>query len=636
MPTKSLPVCLLVLALSVFASGCSSTSTVVSSPVDASYDFGEVAVSQTATRAVYTLENDGLDNETVSAALRGNSELALAPGLSCAGSLAPGGRCEMAVTFSPVRGRRVGGLLTLTTQDAAGTQHKYVHLTAAGMQLSSGESIVASTANPVVATYTYQPDLQGTVAVRFGLTTGYGLTTGAVATPAAGGPVTILVAGMEQKSSYHMQAVVTSADGTVVQDADHVFTTGSFPEGTLPVLQTATTPGMTPQPGIELADATVSTNNPDYLEAYATDLSGNIIWGYNFVDRPTVNTLVQPIKLLPNGNMLLTLSFASQYTLPGQGVTLTPADESVDLIREIDLAGDPVAQITIATLNAKLAAAGYNITLQDIHHDLLPLPNGHIILIASTLKAYTDLPGYPVTTNVLGDVLVDLDTSFNIAWVWNEFDHLDINRHPTSFPDWTHTNALLYSPTDGNLLVSMRHQSWIVKVDYDNGLGAGDILWHLGEGGDFTLIGGTDPQDWFYGQHQPSFFSDATSGVFSLAMMDNGFNRLLANGTNCGSTAEPCYTTVPVVSVDESARTATLVFRTTLPPAQYSVFGGGSTRLANGDLEYDLCADPLGTASKVVETTVGANPQTVWTMNETGANLYRANRIPSLYPGVQW
>ena len=28
------------------------------------------------------------------------------------------------------------------------------------------------------------------------------------------------------------------------------------------------------------------------------------------------------------------------------------------------------------------------------------------------------------------------------VWAWNEFNHLDINRRPYSYPDWTHTNAI--------------------------------------------------------------------------------------------------------------------------------------------------------------------------------------------------
>ena len=169
----------------------------------------------------------------------------------------------------------------------------------------------------------------------------------------------------------------------------------------------------------------------------------------------------------------------------------------------------------MAQLNIKLAAANYNITLLTFHHNVTVLPNGHWLVLTNTLKSVV-LNGQTAPTQVLGDVIVDLDTNLNPVWVWNEFDHLDVNRHPTAFPDWTHTNAVIYSKDDGNLLVSMRHQSWVIKVDYNNGAGAGDILWRLGYQGDFQLVGGTDPTDWFYGQHGLSFTTPNTTGIFGL------------------------------------------------------------------------------------------------------------------------
>lgn len=635
---KRVPICpALVIALGSFLSGCGLTTTGTSlNASGTSFDFGQIVVSQRATRDVVTITNSGSASATLTMQIQGNQSLSLDSNLSCGSSLAAGGSCAIVVSFAPTTSGAVTGSLLLALNGSTGISQETVQLTGTGVQLSGGESLVTQTANPLVALYNFQSEEQGTVAVEFGTDTTYGRSTSSIATPAGGGPVAILVAGMKQNTTYHMRAVVTESDGTLVDDQDHTFTTGSFPSSMLPQLVATTSPGQTPQPGIELADATASTTNTDYLGAYAIDLSGNIIWGYNFPDRPTADTIIQPIKLLPNGNLLLVLSFASQYVLPNQGVTLTPAIESVDLIREIDLAGDPVAQITLAALNAMLAAAGYsNITLTDLHHDVTMLPNGHIIVVANMVKPYTNLTGYSGTTNVLGDVLVDLDTNLSLSWVWSEFDHLDVNRHPIGFPDWTHTNAVVYSPSDGNLLVSMRHQSWIIKIDYDNGQGPGDILWTLGNGGDFTLQGGTAPEDWFYGQHDPTFASSATSGQFSLAMMDNGYGRILGDGSMCTAAGQAaCYTTTPIIAINEAAKTATITFRQTVPASLFSIWGGSGTVLANGDMEYDLCG--LTNSSQIFEVSTTTPSQTVWTLNETGANLYRAHRMPSLYPGVQW
>jgi arylsulfate sulfotransferase len=492
-----------------------------------------------------------------------------------------------------------------------------------------GSSTVAATKNPLVALYTIQPSSAATVVIQFGPTRAYGFTTSEQATPAEGGPVNIYVAGMRANTTYHMRASVKFNNGDLGLDKDHSFTTGSFPAAILPGAKVSVSPGAHPQSGIELVDATLS-QTPGYLEAYATDLQGNLIWGYDYPDRDA-NSIIQPIKLLPNGHFGMMISFASQFIF-------TPSLRSaVNTLREIDLAGNTIRELKLDDLNQRLKAAGYTFTLLDYHHDFAYLPNGHWMVLANLVKPYTDLPGFPGTTQVIGDALIDLDADWNPVWVWNEFDHLDVNRHPMSFPDWTHTNAVVYLPEDGNLLVSMRHQNWIVKVDYRNGAGEGNILWRLGQGGDFQLLNGTDPTDWFYAQHGPDVRAGKGTSGFLLSVMDNGDDRMFPTGVNCNTPGQPAclYSTVPVYQVDEQAMTASLTFHQVFPADEYSFFGGITQWLANGNLEYDLCAEP-GFTGIVGETTGPSSPQTVWQMVISGSNVYRAGRIPSLYPGVSW
>ena len=138
-----------------------------------------------------------------------------------------------------------------------------------------------------------------------------------------------------------------------------------------------------------------------------------------------------------------------------------------------------------------------------------------------------------------------------------------------------------------------------------------------------------------YAQHDPSFFGPSTAGLFSLGLMDNGNDRTFPSGVTCGGAgAPPCpYSTIPVFKIDENAKTATLTFHQILPVSQYSSWGGNTEQLANGNVEYDLCGPVTG--SLVYEVTLETNPQTVWSMT-TNNSFYRAFRIPSLYPGVQW
>jgi hypothetical protein len=190
---------------------------------------------------------------------------------------------------------------------------------------------------------------------------------------------------------------------------------------------------------------------------------------------------------------------------------------------------------------------------------------------------------------------------------------------------------------DGNLLLSLRNQNWLVKIDYHDGQGAGDVLWRLGPGGDFSLQGGTDPTDWFYAQHGPAFTSPNTTGIFSMVLFDNGDDRSFPAGVTCGSTgAPPClYSTVPILQIDEAAKVATLGFH--YNPSNFSFFGGNAEVLSNGNVEFDECAISTSPEEAVFsEVTNQAAPQTVWQMTVSGDFVYRAFRIPSLYPGVQW
>jgi arylsulfate sulfotransferase len=487
-------------------------------------------------------------------------------------------------------------------------------------------SPVSATQNPQVAQYSVMTEKPASVTVAFGKTSDYGLQTAPVQTPPGGGPVSVYVAGMQAHTTYHMQAVVQFADGTITKDVDRTFTTGSYPAGVLPSLTATTTPGQTPQPGIEILDP-VFEGQP----IVAVDLSGNILWAYN--PNLTLNTAIwQAPKLLPNGDFIAVVSPASSAALATSAPAGTP-----NMVREFDLAGNTIKQITMPQLNSELAAAGFNLTLLLFHHDVTVLPNGHWLVLTNTIQNVV-LTGQTTPTPVLGDVIVDLDANLQPAWVWNEFDHLDVNRHPWNFPDWTHTNALIYSPDDGNLVVSIRHQNWIVKVDYENGAGTGNVLWRLGQGGDFTLENGTDPTDWSYAQHGISFTTQNTTGVFGLAVMDNGDDRSypgIAPAT-CGVNGVPaCFSTIPIYQIDETAMTATLLFHQILPASLYTDFGGQAQTMANGDVEYDLCG-LTPQSSQIFEVTHGANPQTVWNLQLNGNFAYRGYRLPSLYPGVQW
>ena len=208
---------------------------------------------------------------------------------------------------------------------------------------------------------------------------------------------------------------------------------------------------------------------------------------------------------------------------------------------------------------------------------------------------------------------------------------MDPNRHPYQFPDWTHTNAVVYSPDDGNILVSIRQQNWVVKVDYEDGKGSGAILWHMGEGGDFALKGGTDPTDWEYAQHMPNFFSTNTTGVFSLGTHGQRGRSDLSRRHACGAPeSPPCCTQRSQFFKSMRTRKQQRSPSIRYCPACFIAFWGDVDPLANGNVEYDLSWKVIGTGSYVYEVTQQSTPQTVWTLQSTGANLYRG--VPHAEP----
>ncbi len=442
---------------------------------------------------------------------------------------------------------------------------------------------VTHTQNPLVAQYTVSVPAGSTAAVEFGPDTNYGFITSAETATAP--TVSVLVAGMKQNSTYHMRAVVTHADGSKAFDSDHVFTTGTAPSGRIPIMAVTLPSGVTPAPGIELVSLNPPPNNPgNFLRVVALNPAGELIWYYDFDQR--LGT-AQPIKLLRNGHFLMVLF----------GGTTGPGG----LVREIDLAGKTIHEFSVDQLSDWLAKAGYTWKANAIHHDIEALPNGHLLVLVNTRKQFTNLSGRRGVTSVLGDAIVDLDPNYKPVWSWSSFDHLDVNRHPMLFPDWTHANTIAYSPDDGNIVLSLRNQSWIIKIDYANGRGKGDVVWRLGYQGDFTLLDSSSPADWFFAQHYADFFYGKDSRDLRLAVFDNGNDRFPDFSRNiCPSAAgdvqypwmtffgrhiPDCYSRPAVFAVNEAERTVRLLWSQIVP---YSYWGGVTTETPTSNVFFDI------------------------------------------------
>jgi Arylsulfotransferase (ASST) len=109
----------------------------------------------------------------------------------------------------------------------------------------------------------------------------------------------------------------------------------------------------------------------DPITAAAFDLNGNLIWFSDLQDGAQLDSPFS-IKLLPSGDFLMVPT----------GV--------FNGIREIDLAGDLVTQLSIDNLKGALTQVGIKVDpLFTPHHDILPLANGHLIVLANAFRTFT-------------------------------------------------------------------------------------------------------------------------------------------------------------------------------------------------------------------------------------------------------
>jgi arylsulfate sulfotransferase len=470
---------------------------------------------------------------------------------------------------------------------------------------------VFATNNPLVALYSAPACAPGnTLEVSFGVAADGALQTTDRKPCRANLTVNVLVAGMRGGTVYGMREVVRDAAGSVVRLGPRLsFTTGSAPED-LPVV-TVTIP---PAPGASLQDDILLAGPTATLGStvFATDLEGNVVW---FYERPD-DSAVQLMRPMAGGNIML-----------------LPLGETHDRaqLREVDLAGNTVRQTTGRRISEQLKRRGMR-PMSVIHHEIRELDNGHIVLLGSVERLVEGVQGEGLV-DIVSDVIVALDQNMQVVWASDLWDVLDPTREallgevcvpngpgcPLLFlaeeaNDWTHSNAVGYSPADGNLIISSRHQDWVIKLDYRDGSGTGGLVWRLGREGDFTLAG--TPRDrWFSHQHDSNYVSDNRVLVYDNGNANPGCQDLGL----CGSWAR-------AYDLDEATMTATLAYEAYLE--QFSFAVGSAQPLSNGNYHSNSGIYDGGQTARAQETDAQGN--VVFEL-EVGLRSYRSFRMQNMY-----
>ncbi len=497
---------------------------------------------------------------------------------------------------------------------------------AVASRVSGSQPVISATLNPLVALYSVPPTQpgpgpHGTVHVELSVAGDPPSWRSTNELPSKPGKSTnFFVAGMLPNTTYEMRDVFS--DGAA--SSPLLFTTGSLPTSlSFPTFTVQQPPGSgsdAEQDMIFHQFPNAPSNVPNPL---ATDVSGHVMWYYDVSQAGLTHTYAGQ-SLVPGGTVLLL--GVDQYA---------PLPATLDVLREIDLAGNTVRETNTAAVNAQLTARGDH-PIFSFTHDVERLPNGQTAVIGSTERT-VNINGTP--TEYVGMTIVVLDNNLQVSWAWDSFDHLDVNRGPilgevlhpggvdqlaASTPvlpavDWLHINAVSWSPGDGNLVVSVRHQDWVLKIDYENGAGDGHVIWRLGQGGDFA-VHSTDPNPWFSHQHDAHYIDDHT-----LILFDNG-NTRRASDPNAHSRGQ-------VWTLDEQTMTATLVVNADL--GSYSGALGAAERLSNGDYSFTLGTngpEPLRPPAHTVE--VSPDGAKVYDLMANRPE-YRSFRMTTLYAGIR-
>ncbi|MFT4624578.1 MAG: arylsulfate sulfotransferase [Myxococcota bacterium] len=288
-----------------------------------------------------------------------------------------------------------------------------------------------------------------------------------------------------------------------------------------------------------------------------------------------------------------------------------------------------------------------------LHHELVPLPDNRFVSLSSDTRSvpeyprsYADpTPGGPA--DLRDQLVVWFDDRGQVSQLQSMADLLDPTRlgynglDSTELGlDWAHANGFAVDPRDGGVVVSLRHQDALVKLNPD-----GSLRWILGDPAGWRppwadrLLRPVGTPSWAYHQHAPELHPDGTLLVF-----DNH-----NNGATPYTDRPDAPPTSRVVAwhVDDLAGTVEHLWsleQTATGPIYAAVVGDADLQVVTGNVlrNYGILRDdPDGPSyARVVEQHPDRPDEVLLDLRlslpgdlaPSGVNLWRVEKIPSLYP----
>ncbi len=199
------------------------------------------------------------------------------------------------------------------------------------------------------------------------------------------------------------------------------------------------------------------------------------------------------------------------------------------------------------------------------HHDIKPLPNGNVLLLAYEVKTLSETveagknPQY-TWDQLLVEQVIEVQptgpTTGDIVWKWHVWDHLiqdfdsskdnygviynhpeliDINYGSTVGYDWLHANSLDYNQRLDQILINVRNlnEIWVIDHSTSTEQASGHSGGLYGKGGDLlyrwgnpeAYDRGTIADRMFYWQHDANWVKDGYPGAGNILVFNNGVGR---------------------------------------------------------------------------------------------------------------
>jgi hypothetical protein len=294
----------------------------------------------------------------------------------------------------------------------------------------------------------------------------------------------------------------------------------------------------------------------------------------------------------------------------------------------------------------------YSTTTYCAHHDICPLPNGNVLMIAYELKSAAEVSAAGCSSSITmwPDKIVEVQptgaTTGTIVWEWHAWDHLvqnvssskanyqtSITDHPelmninyTPQKEWMHMNGLDYNPVLDQIVFSCHNLNEIYVIDHStttaqaashtggNSGKGGDILYRWGNPASYGMTGTTN----FNVVHDAHWIPAGVPRAGTLV----GFNNGATTASSAADYFYPPYNGYNYTFVSGSAYAPATYDKRVVMNGKTSNMGN-SQQLPNGNVLYCVAL-----SGKIYE--IDSNGNQLWTYS-TGGTTPQASRYSDCY-----